>query len=51
MGKNGNVKEYECSFEGTIDVAKENPAFTFSVPSVMGGLSIEFHTGKMPATE
>ncbi|MFG6386389.1 MAG: calycin-like domain-containing protein [Muribaculaceae bacterium] len=51
MGMNGNVKEYECSFEGTIDVAKENPTFTFSVPAVMGGLSIEFHTGKMPATE
>lgn len=49
MGMDGNLKEYDCTFEGSVDVAKENPAFTFSVPSVMGGLSIEFHTGKMPA--
>lgn len=51
MGMNGNVNEYVCSIEGTIDISKENPTFTFSVPAVMGGLSIVFHTGDMPAEE
>lgn len=45
MGMGGNVKEYTCSITGTIDVSKENPTFTFSVPTVMGGLSIVFKTG------
>ncbi len=51
MGMSGNVKEYVCSFEGRIDAEKEDPEFTFSVPAVMGGLSIVFHTGDMPAAE
>lgn len=51
MGMNGNVKDYDCSLEGAIDPEKENPTFTFSVPTVMGGLTIVFHTGDMPATE
>ncbi len=51
MGMNGNTKEYACSISGTIDVSKDDPEFTFSVPTVMGGLSIVFHTGEMPATE
>ncbi|MCM1290541.1 MAG: calycin-like domain-containing protein [Prevotella sp.] len=48
MGMNGNIKEYDCSIEGSIDSEKETPTFTFSVPSVMGGLSIVFHSGDMP---
>lgn len=51
MGMNGNIKEYACAFAGTIDAAKEAPEFTFTVPSVMGGLTIEFKTGDMPAAE
>lgn len=51
MGMNGNIKDYDCSIAGTIDIKKENPTFTFSVPTVMGGLSIVFHSGDMPATE
>jgi len=51
MGMNGNVNDYDCSIAGTIDIKKENPIFTFSVPIVMGGLSIVFHSGDMPATE
>lgn len=50
MGMNGNVKEYACSMTGSIDPEKENPTFIFSVPSVMGGVTIEFHTGDMPLT-
>ncbi len=51
MGMDGNVKEYDCTLTATIDVEKNNPTFTFSVPSVMGGLEVVFHTGDMPATE
>lgn len=51
MGMSGNIKEYACSVEGQIDAEKEDPVFTFSVPAVMGGLSIVFHTGDMPAAE
>lgn len=51
MGMEGNLKDYACSLEGTIDPSKEDPTFTFSVPSVMGGLSIVFHSGDMPAAE
>lgn len=51
MGMNGNIKEYDCTLEGSIDPAKADPTFTFSVPTVMGGLSIVFHTGDMPAQE
>lgn len=51
MGMNGDVKDYQCSIEGSVDPRKENPTFTFSVPAVMGGLSIVFHSGDMPAAE
>ncbi len=51
MGMEGNIKEYDCSFEGSIDPEKENPSFTFSIPAVMGGLSIVFNTGDRPAAE
>lgn len=48
MGMDGNIKEYACEFVGSIDVAKENPEFTFTVPTVMGGLTISFINGEMP---
>lgn len=48
MGMNGNVNSYACTFTGTIDVDKENSEFTFVLPAVMGGLTIEFHTGDLP---
>lgn len=51
MGMNGNIKDYNCTIEGKIDPGKESPTFTFAVPAVMGGLTIEFHTGDMPASE
>lgn len=51
MGMNDNIKEYDCTLEGSIDPAKADPTFTFSVPTVMGGLSIVFHSGDMPAQE
>lgn len=51
MGMGGNLKDYDCNIEGTVDAAKTAPTFTFSVPAVMGGLSIVFQTGDMPAEE
>lgn len=44
-------KEYECTLTATIDADKNNPSFVFKVPSVMGGLTVEFLTGEMPVTE
>lgn len=50
MGMEGNLKDYQCTIEGSIDVSKEAPEFTIKVPAVMGGLTIVFSTGDMPAT-
>lgn len=50
MGMNGNASEYPCSLSGTIDKDKENVTFVFTVPSVMGGLTITFTQGDAPAT-
>ena len=49
MGMNGNVSEYPCTLSGSIDESKENVSFTFTVPGVMGGLTITFTLGDMPA--
>lgn len=46
---NGNVSEYPCTLSGSIDESKENVSFTFTVPGVMGGLTITFTLGDMPA--
>lgn len=51
MGMNGNVNNYPCTLSGSIDTDKKDPTFTFSIPAVMGGTTIVFHTGEMPATE
>lgn len=48
MGHAGQISTYDCSFTATIR-GKEDAGMTFSVPSVMGGLSIDFHTGAAPA--
>lgn len=51
MGMNGNTKEYNCTFSGKVNADKSNPDFTFSVPTVMGGLNIHFLPGTAPETE
>lgn len=51
MGMGGNVKDYACTLSGGVDPEKNDPVFTFTVPTVMGGLTIEFHTGDMPSAE
>lgn len=49
MGMNGNVNEYPCTLSGSIDESKANVTFEFSVPGVMGGLTITFTVGDMPS--
>ena len=49
MGMDGNVSEYPCTVTGSIDANKENVSFTFTVPGVMGGLTITFTQGEAPA--
>jgi hypothetical protein len=52
MGHAGaTAKEYDCTFTGSVDVAKSNYKLSFSVPSVMGGLTIELNPGTAPTTE
>ena len=47
MGHNGNTNEYDCTFTGVIKSGESQ--FTFSSPSVMGGLKVEFTEGEIPA--
>ena len=49
MGMDGNIKDYPCTLSGSIDVEKSAPSFIFSVPAVMGGLSITFSPGNLPS--
>ena len=49
MGMDGNVSEYPCTVTGSINTNKENVSFTFTVPGVMGGLTITFTQGEAPA--
>lgn len=48
MGMGGNVKEYACTVSGKMVGGAVD--YTFSVPSVMGGLTIVFRDGDVPAS-
>lgn len=48
MGMGGNVSEYDCTFTCQI-TPSESAEMRFSVPGVMGGLTIDFITGEAPA--
>lgn len=50
MGMEGaEKKSYPCTVAGTISKDKKTVALTFTVPSVMGGLTIAFKEGDAPA--
>ena len=51
MGMGGNIKDYDVDFSGSTDYAKENYSLKFSMPAVMGGMTIELLPGKAPQTE
>lgn len=40
--------EYYCSLKANIDAAKEAPSFVFTIPAVMGGLTVTFAKGDVP---
>ena len=48
IGMGESKKEYAFTFEGNIDKAKETPVFVFTVPAVMGGMTITFAKGNVP---
>ncbi len=48
MGMGGNLSSYDCTYSATID-SKQEARMQFKVPSVMGGLTIDFVTGEAPA--
>ncbi len=50
MGMGDNVSSYECSFTASIR-SMDDAEMQFSVPAVMGGLTIVFKTGTAPASE
>ena len=43
------LKEYDCTFEGTISKDKKTSALEFNVPAVMNGLTVTFTQGEAPA--
>lgn len=51
MGMSGNVSEYECTLKGTLNEAKNEGAFAFNVPAVMGGMNIIFILGEVPVSK
>ena len=51
MGMGDNIKEYKCELSGKIDASKLNPSFTFTVPAVMGGMTITFYPGEYSSAE
>lgn len=50
MGMGDNVSTYNCSFTATIR-SFDDAEMQFSMPAVMGGLTIVFKTGKAPVSE
>jgi len=45
----GGTKKYECNLNAVIGKNKENAKLEFSIPSVMGGLTVKFIQGEAPA--
>lgn len=43
------AQKYECNLNAVIGKNKENAKFEFSIPSVMGGLTVKFIQGEAPA--
>ena len=48
MGMGGNTSSYDCSFTADI-ISQTDARMEFSVPAVMGGMTIAFRTGDAPA--
>ncbi|MDE6507012.1 MAG: hypothetical protein K2L04_00885 [Alistipes sp.] len=50
MGMGASTNSYQYTLTGKVDAAKNEYEFSFSVPAVMGGLTVVLHPGKAPAT-
>ena len=48
MGMGGNVSSYDCTYTAVIE-SREKAQVQFKVSGVMGGLTIDFTTGEVPA--
>lgn len=48
MGMGGNVSSYDCTYTAVIE-SREKAQMQFKVSGVMGGLTIDFITGEVPA--
>jgi len=48
MGMGGNVSSYDCTYTAVIE-SREKAQMRFKVSGVMGGLTIDFTTGEVPA--
>lgn len=48
MGMGGNVSSYDCTYTAVIE-SREKAQMQFKVSGVMGGLTIDFTTGEVPA--
>jgi hypothetical protein len=48
MGMSGSVKSYDCTLSGSVDISKSDYDFLFTVPGVMGGLTLELKPGTAP---
>lgn len=51
MGMGESTNEYAFTVTGTVDAAKSGYSISFSVPAVMGGLTIVMQPGSAPETE
>ncbi|WP_295879609.1 calycin-like domain-containing protein [uncultured Alistipes sp.] len=48
MGMNGNTSTYDCTFTAEIR-SQDDVRMEFSIPAVMGGMTLTFQTGDAPA--
>lgn len=48
MGMNGNTSTYDCTFTAEIR-SQDDARMEFSIPAVMGGMTLTFQTGDAPA--
>ncbi len=45
-----SISSYDCTLTASIESGKTSPSFVFSVPTVMGGLTITFYEGVLPVS-
>ena len=48
MGMGGSTQQYDFTLTGTCNAAKDAYSFAFSLPAVMGGLTITLLPGTAP---